>query len=125
MAKSRSNTVKGRVFKKFKKYCEYYIDCFELNEFGFEYDFYDENDDEFDDTVFATVEVDHSYRVVYVEVHYNSRLKDNDKCEDVAKHEMIHVLLSYMSSVAKRRFVSEDEICAVEEATVNKLSKLL
>lgn len=45
--------------------------------------------------------------------------------ESIAKHEVLHLLLARFESLARHRFVNEDDIAEENEALVRKLEKLI
>jgi len=54
----------------------------------------------------------------------HDKISDND-IKEVAKHEMIHLLLERLNSTGEARFINRDEITEANEELVRKLEYII
>jgi len=116
--------VTKKQFLLFKRECEYWIKRLELNGYKFYYHLRGANEDSF--CTIQVRQVGHVISIFLAEDFYSKDdLSVTDKLKETAKHEMIHALLSRMSSNMDARFLSEDDAVEFEEETVRKLEKII
>ncbi len=108
-------------FEQFKKWFTEYQNRFGLT--GYQVYFkYEPLQD-----AFAEIEVHQEGMVATVSL--NSKLPDQDKpfqnVKASAQHEAIHLITARMRDLAKRRYVSPDEIYEADEELVRRIAKLI
>ena len=115
--------LKDKHFKLFKATCEKYQNKWELNNWQIYYEFKEIPGS------YGQAKINYTNRVATITC--NTEWEElgitnlNHSIKETAKHEMIHVMVGGISSVANSRFVTVDESEQVEEALVRKLSWLL
>ena len=111
-------------FKLFKTECQKWIDKFELNEWKVYY-----KHQSLKKSVFAEINSNLHGRVTIITLEKDWPMEGIESIEDsikeVAKHEVIHLLLVQLCSNAQTRYVNKDQVDEAEEALVRKLEKLL
>lgn len=108
-------------FELFKKECQKWIDRFELSNWNVY--FYHGNDE--DKQIVAQIYTELTKRSVAVNL--NTEIDENIvlNIPEIAKHEMIHLLLADIIELGWRRFVTKDELESAEESLVSKLVKII
>lgn len=106
----------------FRAYCQKWLKKLSIDDWNIEYSL-----DTDDDMGYAKVTGrDLEGRVGKMVLCAGWKQKPTSKeLDNVAKHEVIHILLSDLSILAGRRCVTEDELYRAEEALTVKLEKLL
>jgi len=110
-------------FEYFKKCCKKYIDKFHLG--YWEVDYYLQKLDNADGRISA------NYIACRVSIFLDTSivLTNNDTIEEVieytAQHEVLHLLFSNISALARSRYATEDEINKTEEELVVKVQHIL
>ena len=112
-------------FKLFKKECQKWIDRFELNNWSCVYEFKKliNNDAQSlvsGDVYNATIALDKD-----IETDFDRNMTDNEYIKEIAKHEIIHLLLGRFGYNAHERFITKSEIIEAEEELVRKLLKII
>ena len=117
MKKQPKKTTKAE-FERFKDRCEDLISVFNLSD----WDLFISMGDKWDDgeplgDVAAMVRVNNTGRIAQIKLH--STNYDSGTPESIATHEMIHIMLSDLESLANDRYVQAKDIDnAVERLTV-------
>lgn len=111
-------------FNSFKAECEEWLDKFELNRWDVVYTFKPMNGTE--------ACADSQPSSYFADITLNKELTNIEKSENVddylknlAKHEVLHILISRFSGVAKMRYINERELDDEEEGIVNLLTKII
>ena len=112
-------------FELFKSECQKWIDIFELNKYKVAYEW---KDLEVEATINAqedgvTTTIGLGKDIGYDEFDYNMSLKEY--ISSIAKHEVIHLLLSRFAWNATGRYISRDEMQEAEEELVRKLENII
>lgn len=109
-------------FETFKKECEYYQHKWKLDDWKISYAVEDlRGRGECTRTLDGCM-VTISFCKYYTD---QINLLNDDEIKEIAKHEMLHVLLGRLGSLAYTRFTNADEIQEAEHALLHKLMKLL
>ena len=110
-------------FKLFKRRCEYWIERFDLSNWGVLIDV-DKRDKT--DRAIAYIKVDdESFLASIFYTPLNNKKSSFADIDDSAKHEVIHLLLGRLSKLGNKRFCTSDEIYAAEEEVVQRLLKII
>ncbi len=110
-------------FELFKSECLKWIDIFELS--GWRFDFF------LMDIGKHQAEVERVYENCVITVRFNLKLEVSDNrtadetIKNSAKHEMIHILIGNLATMAYSKYVTESEITKAEEELVRKLSVII
>ena len=110
-------------FKLFRKECQKWIDRFELSGWRFDY--------LLEDIGKRQAEVERFYENCVVTVRFCTTLEKADGrsytevIKDTAKHEMIHILIGNLATMAYSKYVSESEITKHEEELTRKLENII
>jgi len=112
-------------FVKFQKECTIWLDRFWLREWQVFYSWQD-----LDDGTAARTEYAHHSKNVEFSLNRRQDPKGGHRqfeqsIEDLAKHEVIHLLLADLIGLAESRYCTKEEIESAEHALVQKLMKLL
>jgi len=110
-------------FKKFKKYCEFYVEKFKLDNWEIAFDWIEDNKE---GRAKVIPNISGYIATLYLsdEWYGYDKICDND-IKNVAKHEVIHIILARLSENGNTRFLSIDDFKESEEELVRKLEKLL
>lgn len=110
-------------FNLFKKYCRSWIDTFCIKNWDIDYDFGAIADSE------AVVSKNYMGCRVNVKLADEIELSNNKTIEytlnEVAKHEMLHILIGNLVMLAGSRFITRDELSKSEEELIIKLCKII
>lgn len=76
---------------------------------------------------YAQVVRDYEQHAVIISLNKNWSDKEPtaENLQEIAKHEMLHILMARIWGMAHLRFVSEDELKAAEHEIVNKLMDII
>jgi len=116
-------TTTKKQFELFKKECRKWADRFGLNGWRFDFHLLDIGENQ------AEVRRDFMDCVATVRLHIELEKVDGETWTDViknsAKHEMIHVLLGNIATLANSRHVQADEIVKADEELTRKLEEII
>lgn len=109
-------------FKQFKEECKKWQDKFELNDWKIYYQHVSY------DGGYAQIHKNSNNRVATI--FFNGELENKEEynnlnIKEIAKHEMIHLMLARLSEIGVARFISEDETIEAEEELVQKLINII
>ena len=112
-------------FVKFQKECSKWLDRFWLREWQVFYCWED-----LGESSGARTEYFHGSKNVAISLNNRQDPKDGHRqfehsIEDLAKHEVIHLLLADVIGLAESRYCTREEIESAEHALVQKLMKLI
>ena len=122
-------------FESFKKSCKKYIEKFKITDWQFYYSFEDLKKQGKD--YYATTKIQLLGRVITIRLNKKFFYFDSDNSnnqlesviykslDETAKHEIIHVLIGGLTTLANERCVIQDEIDLANESLVVHLQNLL
>jgi len=111
-------------FDLFKSECKQWINKFQLNSWEVNFHHEDPNFERADcslgaDCTFRRVDVKFSVN------NFDEEVFNNQYIKDVAKHEMIHLLIEETKDRAYNRFLKEDDIVKANEELVRKIENII
>lgn len=110
-------------YEYFKKECERWIKRFELNGWAVNFQLCELND--------VLAETAYQYKPMNATIRLNSKWVDevrplnHGELSDIAKHEVIHLLLAKLDTLAHSRYVTKDELDQAEHELLQKLIKII
>jgi hypothetical protein len=105
-------------FQQFVKYFKEYQRLFGLT--GYQV-YFKECDDE--SNAFADISARYEDGIATIRLYSEKDTQGFSKTvKEHAKHEVLHLLVNHLSTLADKRFATADEIYAAEEELVNRLS---
>lgn len=110
-------------FELFKSECQKWIKRFELSGWRFDY--------LLEDIGKHQADVNRFYENCVVTVRFNTAITRSDGrsfdsvIKNTAKHEMIHILIGNLATLAYSRYATESEITKAEEELNRKLEKII
>lgn len=111
-------------FETFKQQCWVAIRALHLDHCGFRIEF--EATDDLDSGVYADTGYHVTQRAVLFRLHKTWTEEPTEALLDsIAQHEVLHFFLDPIASLARCRYVSQDEVAAGEHEVLNRLHKLL
>ncbi len=109
-------------FELFKKECLYWIDRFQLSNWGVNIAI----DDREGQNVKGYIKCDDESFLASIFFCADGNKKSSEEdIKDTAKHEVIHLLLARMSRLGEKRYAGKDELYAAEEEIVQRLLKII
>lgn len=104
-------------FQIFKNECKLWLDKFEINMI---IDFIETTD------IPSDARVSINKDITRATIKYNPvKNHTSERVKELAKHEVIHLLVAELSGLSSNRYISESELLRAKEGLVCKLAKLL
>jgi len=119
---NKKNKLTDKHFQLFQKECEKWIKKLKLDNWEVHYDWQESKENRA-----SCISNLNGYIITLLlskKWENYEKVSDSDICQ-VAKHEVIHILMARFSTNAKSRYVSSDDMEESGEELVRKLEKLL
>jgi hypothetical protein len=111
-------------FAHFKERCLFWADKFGLDEWELRF-IHEENKNALHTCAAVHRQYTASVAGVYLSPDWGKDEINDNVLDLAAKHEMAHLLIGALSTMADARYVTQDEVEHAEEALIVKLCKLL
>ena len=110
-------------FKIFKKECRKWIDFFELNNWKVYFAHVDEP--EIKNLAWCNCTLSTLTATLCLNTTWRNDIPNNTWVKGAARHEVIHLLLGRLASLAVARFTKEDEIDSAEEGLIHRIEYII
>lgn len=120
-----NNKTTKKQFEKFKEFCEHYADVFQLREYKFYYSHIPLNGIYAGSHTKREGKVAHIKFNLYLDDVGKRNFDDEKELKNLARHEMLHVLVGVVGELSHERYVTETQVIEAEETLIRKLDFIL
>ena len=106
-------------FELFKKYCDKWLDYYELIEWELDYVHEELDDDKAAMAVFMTAHRS-GYICLNKKFQYIKPVVSNADLDNFAEHEILHIYFAKMHTLIERRDIREDEVSEMIHSYIHK-----